>query len=262
MFDHDLHIHSNLSLCSSDKNQTPANILKYAEDNGLNTICLTDHCWDEKVPGFTNRGGYDVQNYLYISQAKPLPQSKSVRFLFGCETEMDQFLTVGISKERCKELDFIIIPTTHMHMVGFSISQEEGATAQNRASAWVKRFEKVLSMDLPFQKIGLAHLTCSLIARSREVYLDVLNSISYEDMERLFKKAARLGIGIELNASDMGFKETEIDIVLRPYRIAKECKCKFYCGSDAHSLKNFERVKNFARVIDLLDLEEADKFRL
>ena len=33
--DHDLHIHSQLSLCSSDPAQTPARILQYAKENRL-----------------------------------------------------------------------------------------------------------------------------------------------------------------------------------------------------------------------------------
>ena len=41
--DNDLHIHSQLSLCSSDPEQTNERILEYAEENGLKTICLTNH---------------------------------------------------------------------------------------------------------------------------------------------------------------------------------------------------------------------------
>ena len=54
--DHDFHIHSYLSPCSGAEGvtQTAENILKYAEENGFNTICVTDHYWDETVP---SRGG-------------------------------------------------------------------------------------------------------------------------------------------------------------------------------------------------------------
>lgn len=258
--DHDLHIHSKLSLCSGDERQTPQNILRYAEENELRTICLTDHVWDERVPGFTDCGGYDVQNYAYICQSKPLPQSEKVRFLFGGEMEMDRYLTVAMSKERCEELDFLIISTTHMHFVGFTVSKEDAATPNTLAKAWVQRLDKVLSMDLPFKKIGIAHLTCGLISRPRERFLETLQAIPSENMERLFKRAAAVGVGIELNSDDMGFADSETDTVLRPYRIAKECKCKFYCGTDAHTPEDFLRLKNYARAIDLLGLEESDKF--
>ena len=49
-FDHDLHIHSHLSLCSGDPEQNNENILKYALDNNLKYICLTDHFWDDGIP--------------------------------------------------------------------------------------------------------------------------------------------------------------------------------------------------------------------
>ena len=36
--DHDLHIHSNISKCSGDLNQTPERILTYAKENGFHTV--------------------------------------------------------------------------------------------------------------------------------------------------------------------------------------------------------------------------------
>ena len=47
---------------------------------------------------------------------------------------------------------------------------------------------------------------------------------------------------------------------MRPYRIAKECGCKFYHGSDAHKPKEFEKIKYFDRAAKLLGLTESDKF--
>ena len=88
-FDHDLHIHSYLSSCSRDPEQTPERILQYAKDEGLNTICLTDHYWDSAVEGPSK--WYAPQDFEHISQAKPLPQSDGIRFLFGCETEYDPY---------------------------------------------------------------------------------------------------------------------------------------------------------------------------
>ena len=45
VFDHDFHIHSYLSTCSNDKEQSAERILKYALDNNLKQICITDHCY-------------------------------------------------------------------------------------------------------------------------------------------------------------------------------------------------------------------------
>ena len=258
--DHDLHIHSNLSTCSRSPEQTPERIARYAVEMGLKTICLTDHFWDERVPGAS--AWYEKQNYPHICSSKPLPQPEGVRFLFGCETDLDQHLTLGISRERMDAMDFIIIATTHFHMK-FALTEQEQASVAGRTGAWLRRLDGVLSMDLPFRKVGLAHLSCPLIHKEREQYLQILADLPEADLTDLFKRAARCGVGIELNASDIVSAEGAEDIVLRPFRIAKDCGCKFYCGSDAHKPEDFLPKQNvFHRAVELLNLTEEDKFTI
>ena len=261
-FDHDYHIHSQLSSCSNDPEQTSERILRYALDNGLSEICLTDHYWDSDVTGAS--GWYKPQNYEHISKAKPLPESNGVKFLFGCETDMNMLMTVGVPEGRFDCFDFIIIPTTHLHMTGFTISKEDSESDESRAELWVKRLDALLGMPLPFNKVGIPHLTCSLLnSKSREAYLKTLSLIPDNEMERLFSKAARLGCGIELNMYDMMFCDCDAGTVLRPYRIAKRCGCKFYLGSDAHHPDAFEKARSvFENAVTMLSLTENDKFRL
>ena len=261
-YDHDFHIHSRLSSCSHDPEQSPEQILRYAQKEGLKTIVLTDHFWDERVEGASK--WYSTQDYPHISQSKPLPQSEGIRFLFGCETDMDKNLTLGCSRERMEELDFIVVPTTHFHMTNFTMSEEMLATPETRAEWWIKRIDALLAMDLPFHKIGVAHPTCGLInQKSPEDYLKTLSLIPEGDMERIFTKAASVGCGIELNKSGMPLNYGDVETVLRPYRIAKACGCKFYLGTDAHHPDTFVGMKeHLDRVITLLGLTESDKFRL
>ena len=258
--DHDYHIHSKLSACSNDPGQTNERLLQYAKDNGLSKICITDHYWDSTI--ISEGNWYKTDNFDHISEAKPLPTSEEVEFLFGCETDMDRNFNLGIPPERYDDFDFIIIPTTHLHMHGFTIKEEDLNSNKRRAELWVERLEKLLEMDLPFAKIGIAHLTCILLnKKTREDFLETLSLISDEDMKRVFTKAARVGVGIELNRYDMEFSESETDTVLRPYRIAKKCGCKFYLGCDAHHPKDFDGAKKtFEKAINLLGLEESDKF--
>lgn len=257
--DHDLHIHSQLSLCSNDPEQTPERILRYAEDNGFKTVCVTDHFWDRSVKGASR--WYVKQGFNHIKASLPLPQSDGIRFLFGCETEVNRFQTVGLAAENFDKFDFVIIPTTHFHMLGYTVKKREVATPAKRAETWCYRFDELLKKDIPFKKIGIAHLTCGLICRDKEQYLQVLNLIPEDTAGELFTKAAALGVGIELNASDMQFKDENADTVLRLYRIAKAAGCKFYCGSDAHHPAVFEKSKAiFERAVNLLELEESDKF--
>ncbi len=259
-FDHDYHIHSRLSLCSNDLEQSNERILQYAKDNGLSEIVLTDHFWDEKIPKAPD--WYKKQNFDHIKQALPLPQDEKVRFLFGAETEFPRYCEVAMARETFDELDFVIIPTTHLHMRGLTITEEDYQSDDARGRLWGSRMDALLALDLPFHKIGIAHLACPLFDnRSRQHYLDSLASIPTEDMERVFAKAAKVGVGIELNSGDMKFSDEEADIVLRMFRIAKAMGCKFYCGSDAHHPNSFDKAKDiFERAIDKLDLSEKDRF--
>ncbi|MBR6530161.1 MAG: hypothetical protein IKT43_01955 [Clostridia bacterium] len=261
-YDHDLHVHSCRSTCSKDAGQTTEFLLQYALENRLSTICLTNHFWDEKLP--CSDDWYRVQNLKHVTQDLPLPQAEGVRFLFGCETELDFRGTLGITRENFDRFDFIAIPLTHFNKVGFVLTEEQASSAQNKARTWLERLSRVLSMDLPFAKTGLAHLACPLISRyDREEYLAVLDLLPQRDLDDLFSEVARLGIGVEINTRDFFFSEEETECVMRMFYTARECGCKFYLASDAHERDYFEKAKrSFARAIALLDLQETDKFLL
>lgn len=261
--DHDLHIHSFLSSCSSDPQQTPEAILEYAKCNNLKTICITNHYWDDAVEGASN--WYRAQNFDHIKQCLPLPQSKDCKFLFGCETDMNRFLKIGIPKERFDDFDFIIVPTTHLHMNGFTYLPEED-NVKDKTRLYIERFEAFLQADLPFEKVGIAHLTCGLIFNNGkdDRYVEVLDGISDEKFYELFKKCSELGCGIELNISLSALQNEKIkDSIFRPYRIAKDCGCKFYLGSDSHHPSGFdEAMLRFEKMVETLCLTEDDKFIL
>lgn len=258
VFDHDYHIHSTLSSCCSDDRQTAERILKYAEDNNLKKICITDHLWDSAVSGASE--WYMPQNIEHISKILPLPKSDKCEFKFGCECELDKNLMLSLAKENFDKFDFIVIPTTHMHMKGLTADEEDYDFPERFAKHWSRRFSAVLDMDLPFEKIGIAHITCNCLA-PKPHYHDVLQMIPDADMYNNFSKAASLGVGIELNYEDVKFFDKYGEVVLRPYRIAKECGCKFYFGTDAHKPDVFENCKSiFDRAVDILSLSDEDEF--
>ena len=257
--DHDLHNHSYLSLCSNDPNENIDFFLDYAKKNKLHTFAITDHYWDSTVP--TPSGWYASQNFEHISDILPLPKDDGTNLIFGCETDMNRDLKVGIPKSRYDDFAFIVVPTTHLHMRNFTISSEDAESNERRAKLWIQRFDALLDFSLPFYKTGVAHLACPLINNaSREEYLNVLDLIPTDEMERLFSKAKDVGIGIELNKADMSFKDNEADRVLRMFKVAKGCGCKFYLATDGHHPKNFANsIEIFDRAVTLLNLKESDK---
>lgn len=262
--DNDLHIHTYISPCSCDRRQTPENILKYACDNGFSDICITDHFWDEKVPGATPYIA-SSETYECLAKALPLPQDERVHFMFGCECELDLHGTLSIARDTFDLFDFVVIPINHFHMNGFTIRDEDFNRPERVAKRWVERFCHVLDMDLPFHKIGLAHLSCELMAtESRRDHIEVCNLITDDEYKNCFSRAAAAGCGIELNFETFfDYSEDELEELMRMYRIAKREGCRFYFGSDAHHPEDFVRSKEkFERVVDLLDLKETDKFRV
>ena len=262
--DHDYHIHSYLSPCGGDPNQTVDRILQYARENNLRSVCIADHFWDERIPNIApietwSRAWFEKQNFAHISRILPFPKESDVEILFGCEVDMDMNLTIGLSRERMDEFDFIIIAATHMHMRDFSI--KSNATLEEKAEAWVTRHEAILNMDLPFHKVGIAHMVTSLISLDPpKSDIEVLDMIPDAVYERIFKRAASLGVGIEINYRPYDDPK-DLERQLRPYRIARKCGCKFYLGGDAHRPDELDRSgAELCRMVELFEVEESEKF--
>lgn len=261
--DHDFHIHTGLSLCSGDENQNPETILAFAKSHGLTKVCITNHFWDGDVPGASTF--YEKQGFDRLKRVLPLPRDPEVKMLFGCECDLDRNMRLGITRERFDDFDFAVISTTHFHMRGFTISEEDASSLSRRAVKYVDRLDAVLDMDLPFSKVGLAHLTSHLIANSTwEEHMKVLDMIPDSEFLRIFSRATKLGAGIELNFKVNNYDSCDVERVLRPYRIARATGAKFYLGSDTHHSVDMEDriIENFEKIIDLLDLKECNKFEL
>ena len=255
--DHDYHIHSTVSRCCKDENQTPERILEYAVQNGFTSVCLTNHFWDENVK--SEAEWIEEHGYSYLTSVLPLPKKEGIRFMFGAEIDIDFNGVIGISRERLRELDFVTVATTHLHLTGNTV-RERPQTPEECAVIWLEKIRVLLNSDLPFTKTGIAHLTSGHIMKEHTP--EVIKSLSDSELYSVFSECAKKGIGIELNTKTIFNSEEEKSILLRPYFIAKDCSCKFYLGSDAHKTAVLSGAKeNFERIITLLSLEEKDKFR-
>lgn len=256
--DHDFHIHSTVSRCCKDPLQTPERILQYAKENNYRKICLTNHFWDEKVK--SEAEWIEEHGYRYLTSVFPLPEAEGIDFLFGAEIDMDYNGILGISPDTLSELDFVTVATTHMHLAGNTV-REKISSPEEAAVIWLSKIKNLLSMPLPFHKMGIAHMTTGHIMKERTA--EVIKLLKTEDLYEVFSDCAEKGLGIELNTKTIFNSDEEKEILMRPYFIAKDCGCKFYLGSDSHKTEALAHAKdNFERIITILDLKEEDKLPL
>lgn len=252
LIDHDVHIHSGFSPCSSDPRQTPEAILAYGLTNGFRLLCLADHAWDDSVPtAHPIWGTLKALRDRYPS----LPQGKTCRFAFGLEVDMDYDDVIGLSRAEAEKLDFFVCAAGHMHIDGFTALPADDA--ETRVRRYLERTHALLDSDLPLYKATLAHFTFDGVAMGRPLrWLALLTDRQLRD---IFTKVKKRGMGVELNFHP-GQTPAERDVQLRPFRIAKEVGCTFTLGGDAHHPESFAAARaRLERLVDLLALEEKDK---
>ncbi len=235
----------------------PAAFFQYAKENGLADICLTDHFWDEAVPPVP---AWQEQSFAALQTVLPLPQGGGIHFHFGCEAEMDRDYRLGLAPEHYDAFELILIATSHLHL-GFTTYGDECSILQ-KAVTYICKLEHLLSMPLPFEKIGLPHLTTSLIATEHPGdHFKVLDSIPDSAFRDVFREFAHRGSGIELNAELAELIQQNQAGALRPFFIAKEVGCKFYFGSDGHIPDETSRARSaFEAISHVFPLDELERF--
>ena len=201
--DHDFHIHSTISPCCHDENQTPETILKYAKENNFKAVCLTNHLWDENVKSVGV--WHPEQRFDYITKVLPLPQDENVKFLFGAEAEMEYNFTLGISNEHLDCFDFITVSTTHLHLEGYTVKKRP-QKPEEAAELWLTRFEELLKKDLPWHKMGVSHLTGTHVFKAD--HAKAVSLLKTDDLYNIFSECAKKGKGVFLFGAKPGVAET------------------------------------------------------
>ena len=265
---HDYHIHTNLSSCCKDPTQTPDTILEYAVKNGYDSVCLTDHLWDSAVPGASK--WYEPQNIEHVRKSLPFPKKDGIKVYFGCETEFCGGNKLGLARENFDLFDFVQIPINHMHMKGF-VRPADVVSVEQMVQLIPQRLEELLELDLPWEKVGIPHLTTRHMFSEGDME-SLLMGLDESRMMRIFDICAKRRIGIELNASCFEPRKDNPEIWpwkenpaawLRLYKMAKKAGCLFYCGSDSHSSNRFEMntIKQYlTEVVEALELTENDRY--
>lgn len=270
---HDLHCHTGLSRCSSDKNFSAQHLLDHAVACGYDYLAVTNHMWDPMVPDVPE--WYLPQDIEHIRKVLPLPQAEGVRFLFGCETEYGGGTYLGLHPSHYQDFDLILVPVNHYNITGCTEYPGKSGNA-NCFLCQLERLEMLLELDLPWKRVGIAHLQWYEVKPE-----EIPEMLALEQRyEAVFREYAKRGAGIELNAAvfiytDPGQQEAlqkmtdearagkcvSYDKMLWLFSLAKKAGCKFYLGSDSHTSLRLDWPRLYLdRICKDLGLTEQDRF--
>ena len=150
-------------------------------------------------------------------------------------------------------------------MTGFTVDEKD-SSVERRAFLYLDRIRKLMEKDLPFEKVGVAHPTCAEVYRKDNFsdHLEMFDILTDDELKCVYTLIAKKKAGFEINIPFHLYKtDEERRKAIRPYKLAKECGCKFYLGSDAHHPDALDGAyDNFSKIVNLIGLTEEDKFRV
>ncbi len=250
--DHDLHIHTYLSACCSDKeNHRPAAILALANELGLKTIGFADHVWVN--PDLTPSSWYAAQDASQISKLREdlATIDTDLRVLVGCEAETIAPGKFGITPEFAEQLDFVQLPCSHFHMTNF-VAQPRSEKPRDIAEHCLTFFRSAatsgLATVIPHSFLPLGFLD------DIEASIDSIADAEFIDA---FALAAEGGVAIEITTGYLN-PEPRRASAIRFLTLAKQAGCRFTFGSDAHDLPRMHRLPELVCFIKALGLTEED----
>ena len=143
---HDVHLHDYLSRCTSVWDATAMSMVREAERTGLKLIGFSNHTWDESVPlPETASRFYKKQCMPYELLIKQqIPEVEGLKILVGAETEYcGMYDVLGMGKEAALQLDYLLIPHSHVHMRDFVMPPTEDVRRARGSRSLYKRERKI-----------------------------------------------------------------------------------------------------------------------
>ena len=259
---HDIHIHTFLSNCSSDPEQVPANMIKQAAALGLKKLGFADHLWCKSLPGASNwYRPQDEEHVLQIKEQMP-DDLMGIEVLIGCESEYTGEYC-GIDAKHAELFDFVLIPGGHFHMVDF-VRPKELQSPEELSNLLLER--NIASLDFDFID-GLAHPF--YILGQTAVMDQICALLRKSDKLKIFlDKAAEKQLSLEINRGyfpqlygreDAGFHDESL---LELLSLAKAAGCLFHFSSDAHNLPDLGSTLKMQAYAEQLCIREEDIYPL
>ena len=196
----DLHIHT----IYSDGIDTIENMVIKALELGYEYIAITDHSKRLKVAN-----GMDEKKLLQqIEEIEKLQKKYSqIKILKGVEVDILEDGSLDFEDKILNRLD-IVVGAIHYKFTG------------DQTERLLKALDKINILAHPLNRI---------INKREEIKAD---------WEKIFKKAAKLNVAIEINS-----QPDRLDLSDTYIKMAKDIGCKFVVNSDAHNVNMLQFVK-------------------
>lgn len=255
---HDIHVHTVLSSCTHDPEQTVANILTKAEEIGIKCIGFADHLWASHIPGASPWYKPQDENHVLSIKEELAKVDSPVKVLVGCESEFTGE-TCGIDSKTAELFDFVILPCSHFHMIDF-VRSSDITSPEQQAKLLIERLNDVLKYEFldglahPYTIVGGSAIMDEVAAYMRKA----------DDFKRFLDKAAEKQVSIEIHVGyfpqlmkkeDPEFNQESIMYLLE---MSKKAGCLFHFASDSHSIENFGNTIKLQSIADELCLKEED----
>ncbi|MGA9465859.1 MAG: DNA polymerase/3'-5' exonuclease PolX [Terracidiphilus sp.] len=201
----DVHMHTT----ATDGRNSIREMADTALQHGYQYIAITDH---SKNLAMTN--GLDEARALeHIERIKEVDQQMEgrIRVFPGIEVDILADGALDLDNEVLAQMD-VVIASVHTR---FEQSREEMTDRVLRA------------IENPYTRI-LGHPTGRLLLRREPFQID---------LGAVLRRAAELGVALEHNASP-----ERLDLSDRDLRLAKELGCKIVINTDAHNLRDFDKM--------------------
>jgi DNA polymerase (family 10) len=217
----DVHMHT----VETDGHNTIREMAEAGLAHGYQYVAITDH---SKALAMTN--GLDEKRALeHIRRIREADKEMEgrIRIFAGIEVDILADGALDLDNEVLAQMD-VVIASIHSR---FDQSREETTARVLRA------------IENPYTRI-LGHPTGRQLLRREPVAID---------MGAVLRRAGELGVAVEHNAAP-----ERLDLSDRDLRLAKEMGCKVVINTDAHNLRDFDKMTYGIRQLRRAWLEPAD----
>ena len=259
----DLHVHTNLSVCAP-RDSYASNYIPYCKEENVKVLGFVNHVYNrkrmaEEHPEFKGTPGeYPLLIRDEVEGLKA--KNKDIKILLGCEAETVYNGEFLVSHEESKLYDYVFLAPSHIcNMLG-EYDYLNLDTPDKLRDFMLMRFKDACKIQLAVPT-AICH---PLYPIGSPFEQEVVDGITELELEECFKLAKENNKAIEVHAClfRKGTKHDDDGIspsYLRMLSVAKECGCKFFLGTDAHSVDGFLGTHaKLLKACDYLGIGEDD----